>query len=761
MAVGEKPPSADLSDAFTDALAEEGVPKLPGVIAQARKAGVDLSSYRVNGTLLLQYALDEATFELPAGLKPIELLLGAGCDPCALDSDDSESEGSSLHKAGAVLCSAGADGASFYCAALKLLLLHTDAALDGLRDGGGHTPLHATVKSSMSSAKADQTQEQLAEAVRALLGRGSDPAARAASGESALHVAAEWATPVALEPLLAAAPAAALRADDPNGVGSPLWHALAAGRAANATLVLRAAGGALGARDASLHRLIAMVAPRKRVWTSAQADYAGCAEMLLRARADPDEARATDRATPIFAAAAVGTPPALFRALLRAGARVGATDASGRSALMAAAAAARPEMVSILLEEGADVGTIDAERRCALLHALAPPVDAADAKAAAADGAPPPPAVAGDAKSRVEAVRLLLLLGGATGGGEGEAAAAAPAADAEARRAAAAALCVLCDTSGECALSLAAAAAEADAALAPALDAIADALKPKGGIEKAGAAALIAAARRGRVGAVRRLLSLKAPTTPPTAKLLDDLGSTLPEATLAAAEAATAAGPPSALVAAAAGGHADALALVLEAADLGRSDGDGGVGAALQAAADAASAPCLEKLLGARGGGGGGAAEDGRTLLMRAAASEAAAEAVAAALALLLSKGGDASARDKDGLTALAHAARAGNEAAVTALLDAAPATLEQPTAEGATPLELAAAAGHAAAADALLRRGAKPKDALATALKAGKLAVAKVLADADGGASLAWSALQARAQTRSARAPLRASSVF
>ena len=146
---------------------------------------------------------------------------------------------------------------------------------------------------------------------------------------------------------------------------------------------------------------------------------------------------------------------------------------------------------------------------------------------------------------------------------------------------------------------------------------------------------------------------------------------------------------------------------------------------------------------------------------MRAAASEAAAEAVAAALALLLSKGGDASARDKDGLTALAHAARAGNEAAVTALLDAAPATLEQPTAEGATPLELAAAAGHAAAADALLRRGAKPKDALATALKAGKLAVAKVLADADGGASLAWSALQARAQTRSARAPLRARSVF
>ena len=55
---------------------------------------------------------------------------------------------------------------------------------------------------------------------------------------------------------------------------------------------------------------------------------------------------------------------------------------------------------------------------------------------------------------------------------------------------------------------------------------------------------------------------------------------------------------------------------------------------------------------------------------------------MAAALALLLSKGGDASARDKDGLTALAHAARAGNEAAVTALLDAAPATLEQPTAD-------------------------------------------------------------------------------
>ena len=169
MAIGSEPPHADLSDAFTDALAEEGVPKLPGVIAQARKAGVDLSSYRVNGTLLLQYALDEATFELPAGLKPIELLLGAGCDPCALDSDDSESEGSSLHKAGAVLCSAGADGASFYCAALKLLLLHTDAALDGLRDGGGHTPLHATVKSSMSSAKADQTQEQLAEALPGLI----------------------------------------------------------------------------------------------------------------------------------------------------------------------------------------------------------------------------------------------------------------------------------------------------------------------------------------------------------------------------------------------------------------------------------------------------------------------------------------------------------------------------------------------------------------------------------------------------------------
>ena len=279
-----KPPPADLSDAFTDALAEEGVPKLPGVIAQARKAGVDLSSYRVNGTLLLQYALDEATFELPAGLKPIELLLGAGCDPCALDSDDSESEGSSLHKAGAVLCSAGADGASFYCAALKLLLLHTDAALDGLRDGGGHTPLHATVKSSMSSAKADQTQEQLAEAVRALLGRGSDPAARAASGESALHVVAEWATPVALEPLLAAAPAAALRADDPNGVGSPLWHALAAGRAANATLVLRAAGGALGARR--------VAAPADRDGGAAQARVDVGAGRLRRLRRDaPPRAR--------------------------------------------------------------------------------------------------------------------------------------------------------------------------------------------------------------------------------------------------------------------------------------------------------------------------------------------------------------------------------------------------------------------------------------------------------------------------------------
>ena len=235
----EKPPSADLSDAFTDALAEEGVPKLPGVIAQARKAGVDLSSYRVNGTLLLQYALDEATFELPAGLKPIELLLGAGCDPCALDSDDSESEGSSLHKAGAVLCSAGADGASFYCAALKLLLLHTDAALDGLRDGGGHTPLHATVKSSMSSAKADQTQEQLAEAVRALLGRGSDPAARAASGESALHVAAEWATPVALGRCSPRRPPPRSAPTTPTA-SAALWHALAAGRAANATLVLRA-----------------------------------------------------------------------------------------------------------------------------------------------------------------------------------------------------------------------------------------------------------------------------------------------------------------------------------------------------------------------------------------------------------------------------------------------------------------------------------------------------------------------------------------
>ena len=93
MAIGsEKPPSADLSDAFTDALAEEGVPKLPGVIAQARKAGVDLSSYRVNGTLLLQYALDEATFELPAGLKPIELLLGAGCDPCAPAATSAASE---------------------------------------------------------------------------------------------------------------------------------------------------------------------------------------------------------------------------------------------------------------------------------------------------------------------------------------------------------------------------------------------------------------------------------------------------------------------------------------------------------------------------------------------------------------------------------------------------------------------------------------------------------------------------------------------
>ena len=58
MAIGAEPPPADLSDAFTDALAEEGVPKLPEVIAQARRAGVDLSSYRVNGTPLLTFKVD-------------------------------------------------------------------------------------------------------------------------------------------------------------------------------------------------------------------------------------------------------------------------------------------------------------------------------------------------------------------------------------------------------------------------------------------------------------------------------------------------------------------------------------------------------------------------------------------------------------------------------------------------------------------------------------------------------------------------------
>ena len=550
MAVGsEKPPSADLSDAFTDALAEEGVPKLPGVIAQARKAGVDLSSYRVNGTLLLQYALDEATFELPAGLKPIELLLGAGCDPCALDSDDSESEGSSLHKAGAVLCSAGADGASFYCAALKLLLLHTDAALDGLRDGGGHTPLHATVKSSMSSAKADQTQEQLAEAVRALLGRGSDPAARAASGESALHVAAEWATPVALEPLLAAAPAAHRRR--PQRRRQPaLARARRRPRGGRHPRAPRRRRRPRRARRR--YRLIAMAAPRKRVWTSAQADYAGCAEMLLRARADPDEARATDRPTP-------SSPPPRWARRPRSSARCCAPVRWARptprpSALMAAAAAAS-EMVSILLEEGADVGTIDAERRCALLHALAPPVDAADAKAAAATRPPPPPAVAGDAKSRVEAVRR--SSSSAAPRGAGRAAAAAPAAT---RRRGGRRRRRYGSATRQAVRSIPGGGGGGRTRRSRRARPRRRAQTP-GGIE-AGAAALIAAARRGRVGAIRRLLSLKAPTTPP-AQALDDLGA--PRGDARAAEAATAAGPPSALVAAAAG-HADALALVLEAA---------------------------------------------------------------------------------------------------------------------------------------------------------------------------------------------------
>ena len=261
-------------------------------------------------------------------LERVRTLLELGARPEELDfdEDDDGSEGCALHLAAAQMVSGkpefnGEAVRLLLCAMLDPETRELRVPLDALLDGEGKTPLAVAAgrfKNSSflqpPSAERDVEEDAATAVVRLLLSCGSSAAAVATpSGESVLHIAAEWAPAQCVSLLLESptATAEALATADASGA-VPLQRALALGRGARAPadsvqLLLRrqaalvapaAPGGAPppDAPSAALHRFLRDAAAHKArdaAGAARRVDYAGCVQQQLDAGARPDHAAAS------------------------------------------------------------------------------------------------------------------------------------------------------------------------------------------------------------------------------------------------------------------------------------------------------------------------------------------------------------------------------------------------------------------------------------------------------------------------------------
>jgi ankyrin repeat protein len=152
------------------------------IARQLLARGADVHARNRRGACALHYASDGMPESLglppaaPAGM--VELLLGAGADPNALDT----SGVAPLHRAVRTRATS----------AVQSLL--RGGARVGLRNGGGSSPLHLAVQDTgRSGSGAPRARQEQAEIIGLLLAHGADPSQQSSGGKS-VHdcVKAAW-----------------------------------------------------------------------------------------------------------------------------------------------------------------------------------------------------------------------------------------------------------------------------------------------------------------------------------------------------------------------------------------------------------------------------------------------------------------------------------------------------------------------------------------------------------------------------------------
>jgi len=115
-------------------------------------------------------------------------------------------------------------------------------------------------------------------------------------------------------------------------------------------------------------RALALLCPSETLCTAAKHGDLECIAQMLAAGADVNVHDGTANATPLQWAAGY-RQTAAAKALLKAGARVDATNSSGETALMHAASLNAHGTIKVLLKAGADVNRASKDGATALHHA--------------------------------------------------------------------------------------------------------------------------------------------------------------------------------------------------------------------------------------------------------------------------------------------------------------------------------------------------------------------------------------------------------
>ena len=361
----------------------------PEEVVACLEAGADPDARLVDAATPLHFA---ATFNPNPAV--IAVLLDAGVDPGARSSNGI----TPLHGAAAftgnpaiiyVLLSGGAEPNSGAAMLADYTPLHfaaqqsdTPAIIAALLDGGADPNARGTNRATPLHLAAERQENP--SIITALVGGGANPSARGAAGLTPLHLAARRnRNPAVIAALLEAG--AEARARDEDG-RTPLDVARERGRPAEIIAALETAMAAASAQSGEGGT------PANGASRPEASPGKETAAIIARLVGEPGPINGQDRfgRTPLHVAALWNEGPETIRALLDAGAGIGARAKGGWTALHDAAEGNQhPGVIEMLVGRGANVDERDAKKKTPLHYAASSNDNPAIIAALVAAGAEP------------------------------------------------------------------------------------------------------------------------------------------------------------------------------------------------------------------------------------------------------------------------------------------------------------------------------------------------------------------------------------